>query len=253
MGSKKKFKWKKWLRSMHALLGIFVIIPLLIFTITGVLLNHKSDFGIDAKHIKSEWVMEQYGLDFSENPKAWKLGEDGFFTKWADQFVLNGKKVELNIDPHSAIEVANGFCIASKESIYYFNTHGLLVEVLSTGLSLPEGDILNIGTDAKNLLIIQYGDQCYKAETPDLISFKPVEKSQCKLWSVDKVLSKQDKQLSKEAIIDSGQPMDRVILDIHSGNIFPIVGMLLVDLFALGILGLSISGCFLIKRKWKLS
>lgn len=252
MGSKKKFKWKKLLRSMHALLGILVIIPLLIFTITGVLLNHKSHFSLDDKHIKSEWVMSQYGLDFSETPKAWKLGKNGFFTKWANQFVLNGKKVELNVDPHSAIEVANGFCIASKESIYYFDTQGLLVEVLGTGLSLPEGEILNIGVDVKGLLIIEYREQCYKADNSDLISFKPVKKDQCKHWSIEKQLTKQDLQRSKEAIIDSGQPLDRVILDIHSGNIFPLVGMILVDLFALGILGLSISGCFLIKRKWKL-
>lgn len=251
MGLKKKMKWKKWLRWLHGLLGILVVIPLLLFTVTGVLLNHKSDWGLDEKHIKSEWIMAQYGLDFSEDPKAWKLGEKGYFVKWADQFVLNGKKVELNVDPISAIKVSSGFCIASKDHLYYFDTHGLLVEVLGTGLSLPEGEIIRVGSDSKQHLIIQYGEKCYKADTPDLMSFKPVDEAECKRWSAEKALSSPERQQAKEAIIDSGQSLERVILDVHSGNIFPFVGKVLVDVFAFGILGLSFSGCFLIKRKWK--
>lgn len=252
---------KKWIRSLHTALGLFVIIPLLSFTLTGVLLNHKHELGLNQRFIKSEWIMRQYGLNLSATPVTWNLGKNDFFTEYTGQYILNGKAIELDDTPLSAIKISSGFCIASARKIYFFDPRCLLIEELEVGLSLPEGVIQKLGTSHSKQLIIQYknndknGDTSadtysyHTAQSPELMSFTPAKASDAEYWAEQGDISSEHLRQAKKAIIACGQPLERVILDFHSGNIFSLAGKILVDLFAIGVLGLSISGLLIAKRK----
>lgn len=254
------FMRKKWLRSLHTILGIFVLIPLLVFTATGVLLNHKHELGLSETFVKSEWIMKQYGLDLSSDPIAWNFKGNGFFAQYTGQYVLNGKSIQLDGTPLSAIKISSGFCVASSSKIHFYDPRGLLIEELEVGLSLPAGIIKNLGISQDNSLIIRYKKTevtseatYYVAKNPELMDFAPAQAADAQYWAEQGELSTSNHKLAKKAIIASGQPLERVLLDLHSGNIFSLAGKIFVDLFAIGIFGLSISGLLIAKRKWRKS
>ncbi len=245
------FKRKKWIRSLHTILGIIVLVPLLLFTITGVLLNHKHELRLNDRFVKSEWIMKQYGLDLTAPSVVWELGADEFFAQYSGQYILNSSNVELDKAPLSAIKISSGFCIASEDKIHFFDHRATLIEALETGLSLPKGEIVALGTDANGKLVIRYQDGFHIADSPDLISFSPTTESAVHHWAKQGKLTASQLKQAKKTLIAEGQPLERVLLDLHSGNIFSLAGKILVDLFAIGILGLSISGLLIAKRKWK--
>lgn len=249
--TKNKSRVKRFSRSLHAFLGLCVLIPLLLFTITGVLLNHKMDLGLDQKRLTSEFIMRQYGVVFDGQPKAWDLGVSGSFSEWNEESVLNNSLIILDGQSVGAVEINSGICVATSTQIQFFDSRSTLIEVLEPGLSLPEGVVTAVGVDEKRNLVVQFGNETYVAKDKDLLEFEKIDESQSVQWATNKTLNEAEISLVKKAIIADGLPWDRVILDIHSGNILPLFGKILVDLFALGVLGLTLSGLILYRRKKK--
>ena len=248
---KKGKKRKKVFRKLHRLLGFLLLVPLLIFTLSGVLLMHKSDFGIDQKRVKSEWVMAQYGLTFDEAPVAWSTGES-MVAQWEGACVLGETAVEVEGDIISAVAVKNGVCVATDSAVYFFGWDRRLIEKLESGLSLPEGRVERVGVNEYGKLVMEYGGGIVFFLDDDLLDYVPLERGNDTVqWSQTRTLSAEQKAKVKAAIIGEGMPMDRVILDFHSGSIFKLLGKILVDAFALGILGLCFSGVAIYMRKRK--
>ncbi len=242
-------KRKKTFRKVHTLLGFLVLIPLLNYTITGVLLMHKSDFGLDQKRVKSEWVMSQYGLTFEEEPEAWQFGSEELVA-WEGEAVLDETLVEVEGEIVAMTGVDRGVCIATASKIYFYGKNRKLIETLESGLSLPEGEIVSISS-MDGMLTVKYADKSVRFVDADLIEYVDFSPSGGKeLRSGRKVeLDEEQKMKFKQLIIGEGAPMDRVLLDLHSGHIFSWFGKVMADAFALGILGLTFSGVAIYVRK----
>jgi len=238
---------KKIFRKIHTILGFLLLFPLIVWTITGVLLVHKSDFGLDKKNITSEWVMSQYGLSFDIEPQAWDAAGNAVI-QWDGTVVVNGvvaSEVDDKILDVAAVQ--QRYCIATKERVFLYGADGKFVEALEPGLSMPEGEVLALGISSGNRLVLKNADGNHQF-SEDFFEFNRYEANKVR-WG--KSIEANDEQVAsaKAAIIGEGMPLDRVILDVHSGNIFGLVGKILVDMFALGVLGLSVTGVAIYVRK----
>jgi len=86
----------------------------------------------------------------------------------------------------------------------------------------------------------------------DLIEFEELGSDEENLgWSRRVVVDDEMKGAFKRAMIGEGVPLDRVILDVHSGNLFSLGGKVLVDVFGGLILIVSISGIIVYFRNKK--
>jgi len=130
-----------------------MVLPLIFFTVSGVLLNHTEDFGLDKKRVRSEWVMERYGVSFEGEPIAYALESGGVAAEWQGQFIYNGRVVTGAEGLVGAVEIGSGICLVSKGCVYYISPSGELVEVLDD-LVLPEGEIEKVGVTSDRLLVI---------------------------------------------------------------------------------------------------
>lgn len=247
-------KIRKASRVLHKLLGLFVFIPLIIFTITGLLLNHKSDWGLDRARVTSPWVMRQYDFTFEDEPSEWDCGGGVSLVQWNNEVVLADHILDIEGMLIGAVRVNNGFCVGTTKRVYYYGQtvaytdEGIVepIEVLEQGLSLPEGLVEKIGSNSAGRLVVQVDGKTYTFVDDDLLKWVKVNSDV--RWSGARALSKERYAHFQEVIIGQGFPMDRVILDFHSGNIFGVIGKVLVDVFTVGIVGLSFSGLLLLRR-----
>ena len=124
--------------------------------------------------------------------------------------------------------------------------HSEPIEVLEVGLSLPDGVIEKVGVNSQQRFVVAVGGKKYAFVDDDLLEWR--EMNEEVRWSQSKELDEWQYDQFQQAIIGKGFPLDRVILDFHSGNIFGLLGKVLVDLFSIGLLGLSISGVLLLSK-----
>ena len=61
------------MRSLHRSMGAIVALFVLMLAITGVLLNHTSDFKLDKQYLTWEWLLAHYGINNIEADAVYLL------------------------------------------------------------------------------------------------------------------------------------------------------------------------------------
>ncbi len=233
--------WRNW----HGLLGVIVAIPLLALTITGLLLNHSEELNLTEVEVRSEWVLERYGFETDQPVVAKSLVGGGFISTVAGDLVYRGAIVGSAKDSLiGGAHVQNGLCIATETEVHYFDDDGKLVETLGS-TSLPSGVIQNVGRDQNQLLVLQLTGETGVEKTVRFDSelIQATEEIVDGVeWSEEKSLSDTERDQVHQALISEGMPLDRLILDLHSGRFFGDVGKWLLTLFSLLLILVSISG-----------
>ena len=59
---KDPFKWIRRFVTWHRYVGITSALFVIMFAISGVLLNHSREFGLHAINVSSQWMMDWYGI-----------------------------------------------------------------------------------------------------------------------------------------------------------------------------------------------
>ena len=56
------FKWTRRLVTWHRWVGLSAALFVVMFAITGVLLNHTRELGLHTINVSSQWMMDWYGM-----------------------------------------------------------------------------------------------------------------------------------------------------------------------------------------------
>ena len=59
----------------HRYMGVSAAVLVLIVAVTGVLLNHTENFQFDSEHIKSDWVLDWYGIKAPDSLHTFLAGD----------------------------------------------------------------------------------------------------------------------------------------------------------------------------------
>ena len=51
-----------WLRRGHRWLGVVLVLFVLLLGVSGIALNHASDWGLDRRHLDWPWLLDAYGI-----------------------------------------------------------------------------------------------------------------------------------------------------------------------------------------------
>ncbi len=238
-----KVFWRNW----HGLLGVLIALPLIFLTVTGVLLNHSDAFQLRQKQVHSPWVLEKYGFEQGEISTAASLVGGGYVAQSEDAIIYRGEVVATTLgELVGGAKVQNGYCLVTTKEVHYFGSDGGLIETLGSTV-LPSGEILRAGVDQGKLLVLELeGEEGQKTLRFDQDMVAPVEEHVTDVkWSETKALSATEQQQVYQALSGEGIPLDRVILDLHSGNLFGAAGKWTLTFFSLVILVVSVSGVFL--------
>ncbi|HHL19184.1 MAG TPA: PepSY domain-containing protein [Thiothrix sp.] len=247
---RKRKKKSNWLRLLllHRYTGLTAAFFAILLSITGILLNHTQELALNKNYASASWLMQMYGIKTPDISQAytveihkkmhWVMAFDG--GAYLDQHAL-----KCNVPLVGALYANDMLLIANATQLCLFTAKGEMIDVLSLG---NKQTIKRIGqqqgqSNDKALIIdSSTGLFTVNAEYTALLAGDASLSLVNTLWSKpsvapDAVIAPLLKQHKGE-----GLPWERVVLDLHSGRIVGLAGVYFMDVIALLLIFLSLSG-----------
>lgn len=235
------------LYKLHRYLGLSSAIVLLALSVTGIALNHTQDLKLDSQMITSDAILNWYGIDSPEHITSFKtqnhwltqINQQVFF----DHIALIKNKENLL----GTVETNDFIVIGFKHSLLLLSLQGEIIEQSSIN------NIEKLGIDIKGNIVI-HADHTILYSDDSLLSWNPYPPLKVKKVTWSKVSSPPEtvKSKIKNRFRSSILPLERVVLDLHSGRFFGSLGVFIVDLCGLFLVLISLSGCAIwLNRQFK--
>ena len=204
-------------RRVHRWLGTVLVAFVLVLATTGIALNHTSALGLDRQYISWSWLLDAYGMN-APSPYA------GMVSIQSLVVVGDGQRVHLLLDS------------------------GELVESIDLSGTLS-GDIARIGV-ANDRAVLQSGDVLYRGDAEVTLFERWTDGNTSEVsWSSATDPETAGLEALQTAWRGEGLTLERVLLDLHSGRIFATAGVVVMDVVAIGMIVLALSGLVLSVRR----
>lgn len=234
----------RFIRRWHARLGVTAALFFIVLIVTGVALNHTEWLGLAHTPIQSDALTRWYGLpppqllavvdadgEFIATPNVWR---------YRKQRLPGGGGAVTGV-----VRTPTLLAVATAQSLSLFTPGGELIDTLR-GTALPGWPITALGQFAESLIVQTPHGAFASADGLDWQAFA----SSGVFWS--RVLPPNPLTLARiRAQLAPALPLERILLDLHSGRLFGHYGPLFIDAAALILLGLSASGVWIQWRSWR--
>lgn len=236
-------KLAKQLRPWHRRLGMFCALFIMLMAITGVVINHSNHLSIDSAPVQQAWLLDYYGITPANKLVIYQTQPLSLASSDNLIWVQHQLAVEADSPIKGMITLGKMILAVDSNHLYMVSRDGELMEKQDASMGLPRG-IEAIGFDGQ--VWLKTHDEYFMADD-DLIEwtksmpFAPIP------WS--QALDTQAAQAESDTISllarSSHLTWERVILDIHSGRFFGSLGPWFMDLVALSLIIMAISGIYL--------
>jgi len=225
-----------WLYRLHRYIGLAIALIVLMLAVTGILINHSDSLQLSKRMVESEFILDQYGIKAPGDPLGFRI-HDLWVVQMGKKLFLNSVQIPGYFEPLAGVVATNELiACAFSRKILLLSRDGEIVEQIKT---VP-GYIEKIGTDRNNAIYlattkgIYYSDDMFFSWQPD--NTGDVGWADSKTPPLDLITS--IAQSYRSNIL----PLDRVLLDIHSGRFFGRWGIYVIDAASLLLIFLAISG-----------
>jgi len=228
-----------FLRRWHARIGFVAVIFFLLLSVTGLVLNHTHDLALDAKYVHAAWLARWYGLAPEPPREAFRSGHHDLVAangRWLLDGRASGEKYP---QPVGLVELPDMVVVASSTALYIYRKDGALVERLERS-ALPGTPVQAIGAGAQQL-VLRTASGTF--ESTDTLSWRPAPRDAI-AWSAPAELSAAERE-RYAALLEPGVSVQQLLLDLHSGRFAGRYGPLAVDILAVLLAVLSLSGAWL--------
>ena len=243
MNLKKNRIWR-FLYKLHRYLGLSSAIVLLMLAVTGIALNHTDELKLDSQMIQSTAILDWYAIKPPGNIKSFAT-KNHWITQINQKLYFDHSVVLINeASLLGAIETDDFIVAALNNSLLLLSLEGELIE------QTPLNTIEKIGLTHQQSIAIKSGEDI-KISDDGLLSWHPYNKGQVQ-WS--KITQAPDSitQALKTNFRSSILPLERVLLDLHSGRFFGTAGVIIVDISGVFLIILALSGCAIwLKHKFR--
>jgi hypothetical protein len=245
-------KQRPKLRSLyvwHRYMGISAALFALLIAVTGLLLNHTEDLELDSNHIRSDWVLDWYGIEAPQNLLSYTAGSQ-HVTLMGEHLYLNRKEIEGEFrDLVGAVYLHDLFAVAVSDSILLLTARGEIIEHLRGENGIPAG-IRRIGIDRDERLVVEGRLDYYEVDA-DFVKWKRSEQPPQDIqWANTATLAAALAQSLRQHYRGEVLPLERLVLDLHSGRFFGKAGPWVFDAAAVLLILLALSGAWIwLKRR----
>ena len=230
----------------HRQIGLAVSLLVIVLSVTGILLNHTEEFELDSNHVKSEFLLKWYGI---KKPaiNSYSVGKN-WLSHVGDKIYFNELLVEKEVTRVTgAVIMENFIAVATQNELILLTPDGEKIERLDATTGVPD-NITAIGTGSGKF-VLKTEKAVFQANN-DITDWKH-SKNKNITWASTSALPGELESALNTLFRGKGLTKERVLLDLHSGRILGKAGPLLMDLSAILLLILSLSGCWMYaKRAW---
>lgn len=226
----------------HRRIGVCAAAPLLIVALTGILLNHPQRLGLDSIHVTRAGILDWYGFTPQSAPVALHQ-ENHWLVLIDDSLFLDGQLLDdAATVPVGFISLGSVAVIATRRSLYLFDgISQQLIERIGSE-ALPDGSIRALGIDEGRL---QLDTSAGAFSAPiDASSFRAEQRSALPIAQTTSELPNDVRAKALAAWRSDKLSLEKVVRDIHTGALFGSVGVVLVDVAAIAMLLLMLSGLY---------
>jgi len=230
----------------HRYIGISTAVFVIVLTVTGLVLNHTDELKLDSSYVQSDLLLDWYGIDSSGELTSYSSGPVSI-TAVNDQ-VFWGKELLPHIPvPLSGLLVYGDLVvIAAGGVLSLYTIDGELIEKMEHVAGVPTG-ILAIGITAQALLAVKTDRGIYLTDD-SMLEWRLADNPEV-VWSEATPVPAGLEETLQASYRGTGLPVERVLLDLHSGRILGRAGVYLVDAAAALFLLLAMSGIWLWARR----
>lgn len=231
----------------HRRAGLTAIALIIILSITGIMLNHTETMKLDETFIDSTWVLDWYGLEPAGEPVSFKAGEH-LISLWNNQIFFNDKVITSSDQLlRGATESERFIVIALDSEFILLNKDGDFIDRMPTHASFSNIQRLGIKYARS---VIETSDLVYYMADEHILDWDIITNEDIE-WSQPVKLNDTEKEKLRQAYRGKGLTLERVVLDLHSGRILGQFGVFLMDLAAIVLCWLSLSGFWIWRQRIK--
>lgn len=236
---------KHWARRSHRIIAISALFFLILLSVTGLLLNHADALGLSQRAASSALVSWLYGVEAPPIDAAFEAGGITFATA-ADTLYAGNTELAKNAgEIRGAVARHDLLVVATDRELFVLTKAASLIE---RAKSASHAELLAVGIDGDQFVV--ESDVGQLEFDPDSMAFSSPDRSSTDLrWSQPTALGAEQIQRLNRVIVGQSINWERILTDLHSGRILPVVGRYLADMAALCLLYLCMTGVVLWFRR----
>lgn len=243
MKNNKNRVWR-FLYKLHRYIGLVSAIILIMLSITGIALNHTESLKLDSQMIKSNIILDWYGIQAPSELTSFNT-KNSWLTQ-AKQSIYFNNTLLLKTEEQliGAVETDIFIVVALNNSLQLLSLDGELIEQISVN------SINKIGLTQQQEIVLKTNSETL-ISNDELVSWHPSNPVRVH-WSIHSPPPKAISHNISHSFRASILPTERVILDLHSGRLFGLAGVIIVDISGVFLVLLALSGCAIwLKHKFR--
>jgi len=224
----------------HRYIGLGAALFVIILAVTGVMLNHTEQLELQDRRVNNEWLLHWYGISPPE-PISYATTHQRITQLGAQLYIDSSPIPEKNTSQLiGALELDDIYLLAYPNEVELYTAQAELIDRIRTPATIDA-----IGRTAQGLILVRNQRGWWKLndDMTEWVSAS-IEKNSLS-WSLPSTLPQELTLQLMQKNRGNGLPLERVILDLHSGRIFGHYGVLLMDGAALLMLFLGVSGLWI--------
>lgn len=233
-----KFHWRFFLLRWHRRIGVTAALFVLLLVVTGFLLNHSHEFGLDRAPLQNRWLRQHYGVPAGAEGLVQQLPA-GELRVRGGQLQLDDKTLGACSRLVGVIEQAGQMLAVCQDRLFLLTPEGELIDQADELRGVPEG--LSAVTVQGDRVLLRRGESSFSVDLGDL-SVAPVTGPVAP--AATPTTAPEPASVAPDDIT-----WERVLLDLHSGRLFGRAGVWLVDIMAGLFAILAVSGLVMARRR----
>ncbi len=230
---------------LHRRMGLVSALFVVLLAITGLLLHHSNTLGLDRAGVGSTLLLDWYGIEQPEITVVYEAA-GATVAQIERSLFFNSRQLSGEFVMLQGMAPAEfGFVVATASALLLLTREGDTIEVLGAEHGVPV-PIVSIAEEEGELLL-RSESGVYSADL-DALRFS-VSGSASPNWSEPSAPSAELAATLPRQYAASLVSWERVILDLHSGQLFGSFGRLLVDIMALLFILMGVTGVWIWSRR----
>gem|GEM_PF-73701 len=240
MNARRKKRRSRWhsLFLWHRYMGLAASLFVVILAITGLLLNHGETLKLDRQYVQSQALLAWYDISPPAPPVSYPL-EGQWISQLGDQLYFNDQRLAEVKGPLLGVASSGNIIVIALEGrLLLITPQGEIIEQLGDAEGVPAG-IQAISSDSQGRLLISAAHGTYQTDD-SFTDWRPTDFMVSPIKTVSTPTALSTRLL--RAYRGNGLPLERVLLDIHSGRILGAWGTYVMYGAALLLLALAVCG-----------
>ncbi len=233
----------RFIRRWHARMGVAVALFFVVLIVTGLALNHTEGLNLARTPIQSEALTRWYGLPAPQLLAVYEA--EGQFIATPQIWLYQNHRLPEGGGPViGVVRTRDMLVVATALTLSLYTPTGERIDSLR-GTALPHTPITGLG-HTMNAIVLKtpYG----MFSSVDGVAWQAISSGDI-VWSRAQTTDPQTLAHTNPQLVPS-LPLERIVLDLHSGRLFGSYGPLLMDAAALVLFVLSLSGAWIQWRSW---